>query len=178
MGFLEDGKKIEEKFAEMFDSFNYSTKEQDIKEHWDVEIKFKFDVKSVKKIRRNDSYHNELYHFIEIKNVNGDNGWLYGKADFFAFETFKYFIIVSKDTLQNFIAENVVKIYVDSPDKALYCLYSRAGRKDIITMITSIDLMRIAESVRVKDKITHFEIGESVIPEEREKDRIKKLLKK
>ena len=45
-------------------------------------------------------------------------------------------------------------------------------------MITSIDLMRIAESVRVKDKITHFEIGESVIPEEREKERIKKLLKK
>lgn len=178
MGFLEDGKKVEVKFAEMFDNFEYSSKEEDINEHWDVKISFKCDVKGVKKIRRSDAFPNEFYHFIEIKNVNGGMGWLYGKADFFAFETFKYFIIVAKESLQAFVSENVEKKYVDSADKSLYCLYNRSGRKDVITMVTSLDLMRIAESVRVKNKISYFEIGESVIPEEREKNRLNNLLKK
>lgn len=186
MSFLKKGKEVEVAFASLYASILgldvkpiYSTKEEDIKEHWDVRFGDegdKYDVKGVKKIFRDDSYTNELYHFIEIKNVNGDNGWAYGDADKFAFETNKYFIIVSKLNLQKFITDNIKKIFVDSSDKCLYCLYTRKDRKDIITMVTSIDLAKISDIMIVKPNLEYFKIGESVVPDIRKRETIRKLL--
>lgn len=178
MSFLSEGKETELEFGSLFKNFDFSSKEEDINEHWDLKISFKYDVKSVKKISRNDLYPNELYHFIEIKNVNGDNGWLYGDADYFVFETFKYFIIVSKEKLQKFISENIIKTYVTTPDKSLYCLYSRENKKDVITMVTSIDLCVISESIKHKQNTPYILIGESIIPEKRAKERLEKLFDK
>jgi hypothetical protein len=176
MGFLNDGKKIEKEFGELFKDVVFSTKQQDINEHWDLKISFKYDVKSVKKISRDDDYPNENYHFLEIKNVNGKLGWLYSEADFFAFETFNYFIIVKKEKLQEFVKDNVKKIMVNSPDKALYCLYQRNNRKDIITMVNSLDLMYIADETIKKTENKHFNIGESINPKTRTQERLNKLL--
>lgn len=177
MGFLEKGKKVEEDFVKLFGKpATYSTKEQDINEHWDVEIDgYKYDIKGVKKVNRDDIYPNELYHFVELKNVKGKKGWLYGDADYFAFETFKYFIIVEKIKLQSFIANMVTKAYVTSPDKSLYCLYTRKDNKDVITMITSIDLVYISERTMIKNT-PDYNIGESVIPEIKVKERVNQLL--
>jgi hypothetical protein len=144
-------------------------------DHWDLEIGLKVDVKSVKKLRRDGAYHNENYHLIEIKNVEGKKGWLYGEADLFAFETFEYWILVSRDRLQDFVSKNVEKVYVDSPDKCLRCLYSRSSRKDVITMLSSLDLMYMSDSVIEKAKNDHFDVGDSVVPEVRFKQRITKI---
>jgi hypothetical protein len=177
MGFLEKGKIKENAFASLFNSVVNSNKEQDINEHWDVQLNFKIDVKSLKKISRSDYEKNEFYHFVELKNVNGDLGWLYGNADFFAFETNEYWILVSKEHLQDFISKNVSKTKVDSVDKCLYCLYNRDKRKDLITMVKTIDLMFIStEIIKKTTDIVTTKIGESVIPEKRLKDRIKNLI--
>lgn len=180
MGFLSDGKLKEKEFASFFKNASFSTKEKDINEHWDVEIKIKIDVKSLKRINRDDYDTNENYHFVEIKNVNGDDGWVYGKADYFAFELNDYWVIVEKLSLQNFIKDNVSNTYVNSPDEALYCLYQRTGRKDIITLIKTIDLIVISTDVIKKDleaRLKH-RIGDSIIMEKRVKNRINQLLKK
>ena len=147
----------------------FSNKSQDINEHWDYKVTdgngktYKYDVKGIKRINREDGLPNEHYHFIEIKNVNGDKGWAYGEADFFKFETEEYWITVSKEALQNLIKAKTHKEYVTSPDKALYCLYQRSGRKDIMTLVKTIDLMAIATSIDVKTEgIIKHEVGDSV----------------
>lgn len=151
MGFLTEGKKKEQAFASHFNNVVYSTTQEDINEHWDVMVDgFKYDVKAIKKINRADLEPNENYHYLEILNVNGKHGWVYGKADYIAFETKKYWVIVSLKELQNFIAKNVIKTYVSKADESLYRLYRRYGRKDCITMIKTLDLMAIAEKIMYK----------------------------
>lgn len=150
MSFLKRGKKTEKEFASLFKDTKFSTESQDINQHWDLEIKSKIDVKGLKKINRKDSEPNENYHWVEIKNVNGDGGWLYGEADYFAFETKNFWIIVSKEDLQDRIAKKTIKIYTDKP--TVYHLYQRKGRKDIITIVPTLDLMFISTSIIEKDE--------------------------
>lgn len=180
MSFLYKGKIKEKEFAKLFTNVKFSNKETDIKEHWDVKIEIKYDVKSLKKIKRSDIEPNEFYHYIEIKNVHGELGWLYGQSDFFAFETKEFWVIVKKEDLQEFIKQKVVKQYVDNPDQSLYCLYKRNGRKDVITMVKTFDLMRLATQIIDKieeDKIKH-EIGDSIDESVRLSTRVKKIFDK
>lgn len=150
--FFVKGKKVEDVFAELINADVRATKEQDINEHWDVEKgNYKFDVKGLKKISRQDEHINEDFHWVEIKNVLGNGGWCFsGKANFIVFETFNYFICVKKDNLQKLIKEKVVKKYVDSPHDALYVLYKRKGRKDVLTLVKTIDLMAISSKILKK----------------------------
>jgi len=150
--FLIEGKRVEDVFAELIGADIKATKKQDIFEHWDVgKGKYKFDVKGLKKISRQDKYVNENFHWVEINNVLGKKGWCFsGKSDFFAFETFDYFICVKKERLQELIKEKVVKNYVDTPYEALYGLYQRKGRKDVLTLVKTIDLMAISSRILKK----------------------------
>lgn len=124
----------------------YSSREQDMIEHWDVQVNdIKYDVKSIKKINRNDEVVNENIHWIELKNVNGKLGWLYvGLSTHIVFELEDYWVIVLKTKLQEFIAEKCKdKIKCDKP--SLYKLYTRKDRKDMITLVKTIDLIYISE---------------------------------
>jgi len=142
--FLKKGKSVEQEFAKLFRNTEPSTTEQDINEHWDVLVKYKIDVKGLKKVSRSDSEVNENIHWVELLNVNGKHGWLYSQeTDFFAFELKNYWIIVEKKKLQDFIATKVEKTYV--PFKAPYKLYRREGRMDTITLVDSFDLIYISE---------------------------------
>lgn len=140
--FLEIGKDKEAEFAAFFQETEFSSKDQDIREHWDISIKYKVDVKGMKKILRTDTEPNQNWHYLEIKNVKGNKGWVYGDADYFAFELEKYWILVEKKNLQFWISQNIEKEYTDSPEA--YKLYTRTQREDIITLIPSIDLCFLA----------------------------------
>jgi len=115
--------------------------------HWDVSLfNQKIDVKGLKKKNRNNSKYDDEIHWIEIKNVLGYNGWLYGEADYFAFELTKSWVLVSKKDLQEFIHDVCKdKIRTDKPE--LYKLYTRKDRKDVITMVKSLDLCQIATEI-------------------------------
>jgi hypothetical protein len=137
------GKLKEEEFAKLFTGVKLSTEDQDKYEHWDLSIEAKIDVKSIKKQSREDIFYDENFHWVELKNVHGKLSWLYGDADFFAFETIDYWIIVSKNTLQKFIEEkcrgkNIGKI------KDPYELYQRENRKDVIVKVKTIDLIYLS----------------------------------
>ena len=121
--------------------------EEDIHEHWDFCVKY--DVKMIKRKKRDQDY-DENIHWVELKNVNGDKGWLYGEADYFSFEIIDYWIVVKREDLAEFIAEKCAqKQWSNSP--SLYKLYQRNGRKDVITMVKTIDLMYISADI-VKKK--------------------------
>lgn len=151
MGFLKKGKETEAEFAKLFKNYKASSDSQDIKEHWDLEITHKIDVKGLKKVKRSDDSVNENFHWIEIKNVLGKPGWLYGQADFFAFELCNFWVIVPKETLQNRISSKTVKTYFEEP--TVYGLYQRAGRKDVMTIIPSYDLCSLSVAMIEKEKL-------------------------
>ena len=116
------------------------------KEHLDFCVKY--DVKMLKRKNRG-AEQDENIHWVELKNVNGEQGWLYGQADFFAFELEDYWVIVSRKELQGFIEKKCVeKTWSRTP--RLYSLYQRDGRKDVITLVKSIDLMYISTSIKNK----------------------------
>jgi len=148
--FLKGGKSVETEFAKLFRSTEHSSPEEDINEHWDIMIKHKVDVKGLKKINRNDADVNENIHWVEVKNVSGRVGWLYSEeVDFFSFETIDYWIIIDKLVLQKFVAEKCKeKEFSKIPE--LYKLYNRKGRNDVITLVKTIDLIYISETILKK----------------------------
>lgn len=144
--FLKKGKEAEREFAANFKNAIEATPEEDMKNHVDLKVTYRIDIKGLKKKNRSDSETNEMIHWVEIRGVK-DAGWLYGgKADFFAFETIDYWIIVEKEKLKELVKKKVQKVYVDKPELALYKLYNRKGRKDLITMVKTIDLIKISYS--------------------------------
>lgn len=149
MGYVKQFKVVEEKFAEVIKQLGAttpSTKDEDINEHWDVKLDIKFDVKAVKKVNRSDDETDETIHWVELINVRGDKGWLYGDANYFAFELDDYWVIVSKQTLQDFIAKKCHKKELcEKP--TLYKIYRRKDRLDAITLVKTIDLMYLAEQI-------------------------------
>jgi hypothetical protein len=115
--------------------------------HWDVSIfDKKIDVKGLRKIKRSDNELTEDYHWIEFKNASGNKGWLYGEADYFAFELHNSWIMVEKNDLQKFIHEKCkAKIRVESPEE--YKLYGRKNLKDVLTLVKSLDLCQISSEI-------------------------------
>lgn len=140
----------EKEFADLFKNHEvkFSTRQQDMFEHWDVKVAgIKFDVKAMKRINRSDENPTNLFNFIEIKNVRGNKGWAYGDADAFAFETKNKWLLVKKEALQKLIDEKVTHEKVDKSYKSLYKLYTRFGRQDVVTMVHSMDLVEIAYKI-------------------------------
>jgi len=126
-------------------SVKKSTREEDIYDHIDYwvtrrdhygEIKLSgVDVKGCN--------HPECV-WVEFKNVNGDKGWMYGKAEFIAFDIPEIggFAIVLRQQLAEY-AERVVEMVFVSKNEATRKLYQRAGRQDVISRIHLEDLQKI-----------------------------------
>lgn len=148
--YLKNGKDKELLFANLFSSYSLSDKKTDIIKHYDVTIgNIRIDVKGLKKVNRWDNDVNENIHWIEIKGITGHLGWLYGEADCFAFETFDYWVLVSKERLQEFIKTRTIKEWVK--EKELYKLYQRPNKQDVITLVKTIDLCFISDAIIIKN---------------------------
>ena len=151
--FLKKGKEVEAQFAKLFNDAVPASEEEDIKEHWDVKVVTKIDVKGLRKKNRSDANVDENFHWVELSNVHGGKrtGSLYGMADYFSFETYDYFIMVCKLKLQEFI-ESKCKGKKLEKTKEPYTLYRRDGRKDIIVKVKTIDLCYISDKILKKQK--------------------------
>jgi hypothetical protein len=154
MSFLQKGKRVEQAFAEFFEFFEWPSTHEDIHEHWDLEVLedgkwYKYDVKGLKKVKRYDKKADETIHWIELKNVHGNLGWLYGEANRFAFELTDYFMVVDKLKLQEFIKDKCQKKLVKFPTP--YKFYRRKDRQDLLTLVKSFDMMMICEYILRKE---------------------------
>lgn len=125
-----------------------SSQKENIEDHIDYWLtkadgkKSSIDVKGLKKSSRHGKLDWEWL-WIEYKNVQGNNGWLYGKQDLIAFECPNFFLIVQRKELQElcekiapFKPENVVT----KPEDAKRKIYSRNGRSDVLTKISVHDI--------------------------------------
>lgn len=105
--------------------------------------KYTVDVKARKKISRKDTDVVDDVIWVEFKNVQGKNGWLYGKSNYIAFEQEKDFLIVSRLALANLCEKLVDLNNFDAKIKPpLYIAYQRAGRKDLLSLIKTEDITK------------------------------------
>lgn len=163
----EQGQSAEELFLSMAQSRNYivkkATRNQNIYDHIDFYLTGRnketkkdhtitVDIKARKKTSRKDSKYNDSWVWVEIKNVQGRDGWLYGKCDFIAFEQPNYFLLVPRKTLIEVVLSNVRfdLDYVQRASQAKYRIYQRAGRRDQITQIKVEDLLKLKNITKWK----------------------------
>ena len=95
-----------------------------------------FDVKGMKKPKRNYNYVQDKTTWVEIKNIHGNEGWLYGKQDYISFEMFDKWVIVRRNNFCKKCEESITdkNIYHECPSEC-FKLYQRDGRKDVIMMV-------------------------------------------
>jgi hypothetical protein len=144
--FLKDSRISESKIR-------FASKEEDMVEHWDFKVILKdgseqrIDIKSLKKLDRYDDVFNDQLHWVELKNVHGNTGWVQGKADFIIFECFAEWLLVSRSKLEAYALEKTAngrllhtKDYValQNGDR-----YQRKDRKDEMTLITLNELLSL-----------------------------------
>ena len=129
-----------------------SSNDEDIHEHWDFKVNNSLvDVKGLKKTSRSDNDFNHDETWIEFQNVRGNKGWIKGKADFIAFERMDYFLITRRIDLLEWCRSKIKDLYlVSQPNQALYRLYQRKGRKDIISIIKIKDFMKDIKCWKLK----------------------------
>jgi stalled ribosome alternative rescue factor ArfA len=125
----------------------YPTKEQDMFDHWDVQVNnIKYDVKAMKRLSRSDEEASEDVIWVEIQNVRGNPGWVYGKADYIALELQKGFALVKRTSLVELVEKNLKA----EQGKGYYQRHTRHGRQDIVTLVPRQDITPLIERVIYK----------------------------
>lgn len=129
-----------------------STLKEDMRDHvdfwWDSPKKGRIgvDVKGIKKKSRQDKEVDDTIHWIELLNVQGNPGWIYGKSTYIAFRTKKNILFVKTKLLQDFANNKVIgKEIVHANPKDFYIPYQRFGRKDMIIKVPVSDLEELAD---------------------------------
>lgn len=154
---IKEGNHAESSFEESMQKLGFivkkSSKKQDMYDHIDYYItspdgnESSVDVKAKKRSARNANFTDDIW--VEITNVRGNSGWLYGKQDLIAFDTGEHFVMVTRDTLRGYI-EQVIDFdlpYVTSPINAHHRLYQRTGRQDEITIIKKQELTHLPHTI-------------------------------
>jgi hypothetical protein len=154
ISFLKKGKEAEYLLCELFQIFGetkMSSENEDIYEHWDFSFTIRVDVKTMKKLNRNDEDYNENIHWIELRNVHGKRGWVHGNAQVIAFETKLAWILVERPKLIELLDEKIIdkENFVTTPQ--LYRIYRRSNRKDAVVLVNTSDLKN--ESFLILDKL-------------------------
>ena len=128
-----------------------ATHEEDQRSHIDYHTVFgTVDVKAMKRVARSGHKQTE-YLWVEFRNVQGMNGWLYGEQKWIALEKEDGFLFVTREDLKNLAIEKCdTKTYVSNARDALYKMYSRDNAEDVISMIKYSDLKSIP-SIFIKD---------------------------
>ena len=131
-----------------------ASRDEDIHQHidfwWDSPKKGRIgiDVKGIKKKNRKDKEVDDSIHWVEIQNVRGDKGWIYGDAMYIAFRTLTQIIFVKTSILRDLSEEKVMgKELVYSNPKSCYTPYQRWQRKDIVYKIPTEDLVKISDFI-------------------------------
>ena len=153
---LEEGKKDEDIVRIITEQhFSLSTEKadrwEDMTRHIDLYvikngIKYGIDVKGIKRHSRQDTRKDDSVHWIEIQNVKGKKGWIYGEAVYIAFLTNTSILYVPTSNLRRLTEEKIKgKIITNTNPNCCYIPYQRQGREDIIFKIPTEDLRKIAK---------------------------------
>lgn len=130
--------------------------QEDTKKHIDIwwyspqKGKIGIDVKGLRKNNRSDSKTDDTINWLEIKNIQGDKGWIFGDMDYIAFLTNNEVLFVKPHKIYGLLLQNTIgkNLVYENNNLEFYQPYQRYKRKDIIVKIPTEDLR----------KITHFKL--------------------
>lgn len=156
------GKQFEKELMYIFQRKGYETQEsneiEDKYKHIDFHAKGKdgefygVDAKAMKSIDYGSTVQ-DTFTYVEWLNVRGNKGWLYGEAEVIAFERLTDVILIRRLDLLDFCRGRVDReCYSKDAPSALYKVYNRPTRKDLISLIKLDDLPK--EDVLVWEKIS------------------------
>lgn len=134
-----------------------ATKEQDMFDHIDYFVDgISYDVKSLKKVSARDQNTNENIVWVELKNVRGNKGWLYGKCDRIAFELNKSFALVDREDLVRVVEKLIIDKHMPFP--VLYHKYGRSFSQQQVLEKGYIcaDEMTLIEFKDIKDIVLEY----------------------
>ena len=150
------GQGVEAMFAKLLNEKAIEARAADLKEqfsHVDYVTDFgKIDVKARKRVARKDSDVQDDLVWLEFKNVQGKIGWVYGKADWIAFERLLDFVLVKRADLA-LMGEKLCDLgdRVSVGRDALYKGYQRSGRKDLLSIVKMSDVLKLYHQLWTKD---------------------------
>lgn len=105
----------------------------------------------VKGIKKNDKKEfDDTFQWIELQNIIGKKGWLYGEEDYIAFKTFTKVVYVKREYLAEYVEKKMKKCEpVSIKSKEFFIPYTRSfwGHKDISVKVPMSDIIDIASSV-------------------------------
>lgn len=99
------------------------------------------DVKAMKMCQRGGEV-DEAALWLEFKGITGHDGWMKGSANFLAFEVSNGFMLVGRAMLLRWCRKVVKNEMVSTPEDALYKLYQRDGREDLMTKVLVDDVKK------------------------------------
>ena len=108
---------------------------------------WKIDCKAKKKLDRSSKNYTDEFCWIEFVNVQGNPGWLYGKADYIAFQREYGFMLVSRKELSELCDRVVDFTTVASKAKFAYKkVYRRFKRKDKIAYLKFSEIEEVSHT--------------------------------
>jgi hypothetical protein len=138
------GDMTEKRFVEACEAIGYSCEKSDrntdIYDHIDYFVTRLNGTTSVDV--KGGNHPNNIW--VEFKNVRGDAGWLYGKAEYIAFDMPEVggFVMVSRKQLAD-LCEQIVEPVFSTKENATRRWYQREGRQDIISRLELADVERL-----------------------------------
>ena len=126
--------------------------------HIDIILKkgsktFAIDVKAQKKASRTDAEVDDSVIWLEFNNVRGNIGWVYGQADFIAFENTDGFNLVCRPSLASWAEQNIdFDAPVKTSKEAYKRVYTRDGRKDLIAWVKFSDIKHLVKKKMLAPK--------------------------
>lgn len=137
------GKQAEADFAVRFPLVRWATTEEDTRLHfdgvfliWDREVRV--DIKSHRSTNRGEGPGE--FAWVELINVRGERGWLFGQADVIAFQYNDLWLLVERERLVDLVLGTIEAKISKEP----FCLYRRNNRKDLIVMLPYDEIKKIA----------------------------------
>lgn len=149
-GCLERGHEFESVARNILEREGYETQksslEDDIYKHVDFWAvgndgrAYGFDAKAMKSLSRGNPVQDE-WAFVEWRNVYGGAGWLVRGCDILVFERESDIILMRRSALLDFCRRKTRRnVRAQRACEAMYCVYTREGRRDEISLFKFSDL--------------------------------------
>ena len=152
----EEGLKDEDLVMKITEqTFNCKTYKSSIYEDTQLHIDFwceindkryGIDVKGLRKNKRSDANFDDSIQWIELKNVLGKDGWVYGKSSYITFMTKNSILYCPRKKLVTYIEEKIKdKETVHFRPNNCYIPYQRNERLDKIVKVPTNDIRKLSK---------------------------------
>lgn len=132
-----------------------ATRYENIKKHFDFILYeqllskyIKVEVKSMKARHRGEAPDPSII-YIEIFNIDGYPGWVYGESDYIAFQRPDGFLLVQTKSLINIVNYYYHHLPYVTKSGIEYTLYGRNNRKDLVLILPFKEIENIKNNIRI-----------------------------